>query len=71
MLGANWDNRYLYSIRLINCRLAPNIGLEERGFNVSQVSRFQNLETLKRETLKPAPKPAQAGQSVNADEDDV
>jgi hypothetical protein len=45
--------------------------LEDRGFKVSQDSRFQNLESLKRETLKLAPKPAQAGESAQADEDDV
>jgi hypothetical protein len=41
---------------------------------VSKFLRFQgfkDLETLKRETLKRSTHPAQAGQSVKADEDDV
>ena len=53
------------SYGLIDCRLAPNIGLEEQGFKVSEIVRFPRaLKHSKRETLKPAPIPAEAGSQL-------
>jgi hypothetical protein len=37
------------------------LGWKKQGFKVSQVARFQSLETLKRETLKLTLNPVEAG----------
>jgi hypothetical protein len=60
MLGANCDNRYMSPYGLIDGRLAPNIGLEDVEHWISNPMVASGKS-----------KPAQAGQSVKADEDDV
>jgi hypothetical protein len=56
MLGANCDNRYMSPYGLIDCRLAPNIGLEKQLLAIGS-------------WLLGKPKPAQAGMSASSEDD--